>query len=102
MLSVPTGRVLLVYAAVPVPSSVTVPSVVEPLRKVAVPVGIVLVPLGGATTAVSVTLPPEPMLVALAVSVVTEVRGVGGATVVIVSATVFAPSTFPAASVAML
>jgi hypothetical protein len=102
MLFAPTGSVVVVYVAVPVPSTVTMPRAVAPFRKVTAPVGIVVAPVGGATTAVSVTLVPEATLAALAVRVVVEARGAGGATVVEVSGAVFAASTLPALSVAML
>lgn len=86
----------------PVPSNVAMPRVLVPFRKVTVPVGTAVVPEGGAAMAVSVTLEPEATLVALAVRVVVETRGAGGAIVVEVSAAVFAASTLPALSVAML
>jgi hypothetical protein len=75
--------------------------VVVPLRKVTVPVGTAVVPEGGATTAVNVTLLPDAMLESLDVSIVVEARGVV-VTVVLVSALVFAASILPALSVAML
>jgi hypothetical protein len=78
-----------------------VPSVVVPLRKVTVPVGIVAVPEGGVTTAVNVTLLPDAMLELLDVSIVVETRRVV-VTVVLVSALVLAASTLPTLSVAML
>ena len=72
------------------------------MRKVTVPVGTAVVPEGGASTAVKVTLLPDAMLALLDVSVVLEANRVGGGTVVLVSALVFAASTLPALSVAML
>ena len=70
--------------------------------KLTIPVGMVAVPAGGATVAVSVTEVPDATLTALAESVVVVARGAGGTTVVVVSAVVLMASTFPAASVAML
>ncbi len=52
------------------------PSVVVPFRNVTVPVGTVVVPEGGATTAVKVTLLPAAMLALLDVRVVVETNGV--------------------------
>src|SRR5882762_10182379 len=101
MLLVPTGRAVVVYAAAPVASSVPVPSVVDPLRKVTVPVEMTPVPPGGVTTAVRVTLPPWATLAALLVSVVVVVKGAGGAIVVVVSAVAFAASALPAPCIAV-
>ena len=52
------------------------PSVVVPFRNVTVPVGTVVVPEGGATTAAKVTLLPAAMLALLDVRVVVETNGV--------------------------
>jgi len=46
------------------------------LRKVTVPVGTAVVPAGGATTAVRVTLLPDAMLPLLEVRVVVDASGV--------------------------
>ena len=78
------------------------PSVVDPFMKVIVPVGTVVVPAGGETIAVSVTLAPAATLVLLAESVVDDVSGVSCVTAaVVVSGFVLAASRLPAPSVAM-
>ena len=63
------------------------PSVVVPFRNVTVPVGTVVVPEGGATTAAKVTLLPAAVLALLDVRVVVETNGVG-ATVTLIAAEV--------------
>jgi hypothetical protein len=64
-----------------------VPSVVVPFRNVTVPVGTVVVPEGGATTAAKVTLLPAAVLALLDVRVVVETNGVG-VTVTLIAAEV--------------
>ena len=102
MLSVPTGSEAVVRVAAPDPFRLPVPSELVPLKKVTVPVGTVVAPEGGVTTAVSVTLLPDAMLALLDVSMVAETSGAGGVTVVLASALVFAASTLPTLSVPML
>lgn len=63
------------------------PSVVVPFRNVTVPVGTVVVPEGGATTAAKVTLLPAAVLALLDVRVVVETNGVG-VTVTLIAAEV--------------
>jgi len=84
---VPTGSVVVVRVAVPVPFSVPVPRVVVPLRNDTVPVGTAVVPEGGATTAVRVTLLPGATLALLDVRVVVETSGVA-VTVTLIAAEV--------------
>jgi len=100
--SLPVGNFVVASVAVPVPSSVPVPILVVPERKVTVPEGSVSVLDGPATLAVSVTLWPGFTVVAEAVSAVVVVSGaIFVTTIVVVSAEVFAACTFPAASVAI-
>jgi hypothetical protein len=88
--------------ALPVESSETAPRVVAPLRKVTVPVGTCVVPVGGDTTAERVTLPPVATLALLVESRVVVANGVSVVTTTVdVSAAVFAGSTLPAPSVAI-
>jgi hypothetical protein len=74
--SVPTGRAEVVRVAVvtevapvPVVESVPVPSVVVPLVKVTVPVGVAVAPVAGGTVNVSTTGEPKVELVGFAVNV---------------------------------